>query len=193
MSKITESLATLQKRVSRSRYFAAGVILLVCAAYIIRFVGGNGIHWSSEPSHWGVFGDYVGGLLNPTLAYLAFYWLTQSILLQKEELAETREALERSAESQEKLEQNARITSKLTALNTMLQSKNSDISNLRANIQFITQQIYSQSHIILHDGSTVTTEKALQNVQELTDALKLHLKQREEQIDKLNAALGPDA
>ena len=189
MTKKYESLENLKTRVERSRYFAAAIILVVASAYILRFVSSSGIHFSTEPSHWGVFGDYIGGILNPTLAYMAFYWLTQSIVLQKEELSDTRAALERSAVSQEKMEQSARLGSELSALNTILQSKNSDISNVRANIQLITEQIYSQSHVILHNGATVTQQQATQEIATLIEALKLHVNQRQTLIDRLNAAI----
>ena len=187
-----ESLAELKKRVERSRYFAVAVIFIVFATYVWKFVSSNGLHLSGEPVHWGVFGDYVGGLLNPTLAYMAFYWLTQSIVLQKEELSDTRAALERSAKPQESMEENAKKTSKFNVLNAVLQSKNNDISHVRSNIQMLTEQIYSQQYIVLHDGSTTDKNGGINKIQELTAALQLHLNQRDEMIDKINQTLAAD-
>ncbi|MBJ8418786.1 putative phage abortive infection protein [Acinetobacter courvalinii] len=42
----------------------------------------------------GTFGDYLGGLLNPTIAGLALIWLIRSVSLQVKELKKTNEALE---------------------------------------------------------------------------------------------------
>lgn len=71
--------------------------------------------FSSKPEDWGVFGDYMGGTLNPLLAFFSFMLLLLNLKLQREqldnaeeqlklnreELAETRKALERSAQAQE--------------------------------------------------------------------------------------------
>jgi len=58
---------------------------------------------STDPSYWGAFGDYVGGILNPLFGIFTLIGLALSIYLQneilevqKEELANTRKELERS-------------------------------------------------------------------------------------------------
>ena len=43
---------------------------------------------------WGTFGDFIGGLLNPVVAFLALYWLTRSISIQREELRDSKLALQ---------------------------------------------------------------------------------------------------
>jgi hypothetical protein len=48
----------------------------------------------TDPGAWGSFGDFVGGLLNPIVAFLALFWLTRSIQIQRTELRETRLALD---------------------------------------------------------------------------------------------------
>jgi hypothetical protein len=42
---------------------------------------------------WGAFGDFFGGILNPLVAGCALFWLTRSIEIQKEELADTKSEL----------------------------------------------------------------------------------------------------
>ncbi len=69
------------------------------AAVVLFYVKTFGVEPASAQDKWGQFGDYVGGLLNPVVAFAAFYWLTQSVKLQKKELAETRTALEQQAEA----------------------------------------------------------------------------------------------
>ena len=60
----------------------------------------------TDPSYWGAFGDYVGGILNPIfgiftlLGLVITVWLQKEILeVQKQELADTRAELAKSAEA----------------------------------------------------------------------------------------------
>jgi len=62
----------------------------------------------TDPSYWGAFGDYVGGILNPIfgiftlLGLVITVWLQKEILeTQKQELADTREELAKSAKALE--------------------------------------------------------------------------------------------
>lgn len=65
--------------------------IFVVARYVINF----GTDLSASNSDWGTFGDYIGGTLNPVIAGFAFYWIIQSYRLQKEELSEARELLQK--------------------------------------------------------------------------------------------------
>lgn len=57
--------------------------------------------YTVDSGHWGTFGDFIGGILNPTFALLAFYWLTYSVRLQIKELRDTKQELRRAAQAQE--------------------------------------------------------------------------------------------
>ena len=63
--------------------FASGFISLVVCSDLAWFWGFNKQALSTDSSVWGAFGDFVGGILNPVIAYLAFYWLTRSVIIQK--------------------------------------------------------------------------------------------------------------
>lgn len=80
----------IEVSVRRSRNFAAGLIGFVLDAYLVHFSIIVSAGFASDPAAWGQLGDYAGGLLNLLIAFLAFYWLTQSILLQNAELAARR-------------------------------------------------------------------------------------------------------
>lgn len=54
---------------------------------------------SSQGSDWGTFGDYAGGTLNPILGLFTLFVVIRAYLLQRKELAETKEALSSSAKS----------------------------------------------------------------------------------------------
>lgn len=60
----------------------------------------------TDPSYWGAFGDFVGGILNPIFGVFTLFglvitvWLQKEILdVQKQELADTRAELKKSAEA----------------------------------------------------------------------------------------------
>lgn len=80
-----------------------------------------------EADKWGTFGDFFGGLMNPIVAFAAFYWLTQSVKLQKQELAETRAELRSAAEAQKQLVVNGVLTAKLSALTALANAANDDL------------------------------------------------------------------
>lgn len=54
---------------------------------------------SNEGSHWGEFGDFVGGTLNPILSFITISLLIISTTLQKRELAEARNGISASNEA----------------------------------------------------------------------------------------------
>jgi len=74
----------------------------VFAAYFITFNGELAI----EQDKWGTFGDFVGGTLNPILAFLSFIALLFTILLQSKELKISNETL---IETKSELEQSRKI------------------------------------------------------------------------------------
>jgi hypothetical protein len=91
---------TTDKSIDRSMNLVVVVYGLTLSAYFTWFVIFNKVPLSADSAHWGQFGDFVGGILNPLIAFSALFWLTRSVKLQKTELQETRKALEESAASQ---------------------------------------------------------------------------------------------
>lgn len=53
--------------------------------------------FSSTHGHWGEFGDFIGGILNPWFALLAFFALLLTIILQSPELSISSKELSKSA------------------------------------------------------------------------------------------------
>lgn len=95
------------------------VVSLIVVSFGLYLLWFGLVHHKSvatEAEPWGQFGDYIGGLLNPLVAYSAFYWLTRSVRLQKEELFETRRALEESGKAQNEQAAYARASARLAAL-----------------------------------------------------------------------------
>lgn len=115
----------VQLVVSKRLVVMAAVV--VVSAYVIRFWG--------EPvgtaDVWGQFGDYIGGVLNPLIAGAAFFWVATSVKLQKEELAETRKALQDSHQAQKELAETSLKSAHVQSLNIQLSSLESRIASLR--------------------------------------------------------------
>lgn len=82
---------TLIKFVLVVAVFAYGAVFL---AYWVAF---QGLPISQHQDIWGQFGDYIGGLLNPALSFLALIALLFTIVQNQTELEETRKEAARSA------------------------------------------------------------------------------------------------
>ncbi|TVL23713.1 hypothetical protein AYI92_07895 [Shewanella xiamenensis] len=121
-------LKSLEKAVSASRWLMVVLLILLPLIYFLWFYLINSQSLSVDPSIWGAFGDYVGGILNPIVALFAFYWLTKSVLIQKEELHETRKALEESSASQKEQAESAKISSEIQTINIKLAMINTKLS-----------------------------------------------------------------
>lgn len=123
-----KELKKLNRDVNVSLRFAIGAFVLLVGGYTFWFWIYNDIPLSTDSSLWGTFGDFVGGILNPMIAFLAFYWLTKSVKIQKTELeatklvlAETEKATKEQAITQEKKRFEDTFHSLLSQLNTISQ------------------------------------------------------------------------
>lgn len=90
----------LTNNIKRAKILAFSLIALVPGIYLVWFYFFNQQIISTDSSNWGAFGDFFGGVLNPLIALLAFYWLTQSVLIQKTELSETQKVLKETEKAQ---------------------------------------------------------------------------------------------
>lgn len=83
----------LEKSVKIAKNISIAVIFLVPFSYFCWFYLENQQPISLSSADWGAFGSFFGGVLSPVIALFAFYWLTQSILIQKKELSATQNVL----------------------------------------------------------------------------------------------------
>jgi hypothetical protein len=65
--------------------------IVVYGFYIYNFGPGQWFKPSPDPADWGVFGDFVGGLLNPLFSFLAFMGVIFTVALQARQLDIVRE------------------------------------------------------------------------------------------------------
>ena len=147
----------LEREITKSRNFVLFAALTPATIYLIWFVAFNGQDISKDTADWGTFGDFVGGLINPLIAFFAFYWLTKSVLIQKTELSETKKALQDTQKSQEEQARIALQAAKLQSLNILLTSINHQIAQERDYINYVireTQRVGSQYTVMTRDGDT---------------------------------------
>lgn len=97
LQQIERSKEQMEQGIQRWQIGLIGLGLALIAGYTIYFGMVLGQMPAKDAEKWGQFGDFVGGLLNPVVAFAAFYWLTQSVKIQKTELELARKAAEESS------------------------------------------------------------------------------------------------
>lgn len=103
-STSTREAEDLRLKVGISYTWGAAILfgLTLPFLYMLWFWGKNDLPLDpTNVAAWGAFGDFVGGLLNPFVAFCALYWLTRSIQIQRDELSSTKEELAASKIAQQ--------------------------------------------------------------------------------------------
>lgn len=132
-----ETKEQLDTRVRVWKRVLFGVAACLVGAYLIYFGLILGQNPAKDADKWGQFGDFVGGLLNPIVAFAAFFWLTESVKLQKEELAATRAELKTAAGAQQQMADTARITVQIAALTALAQEAHNEFLQAQSTIDSI--------------------------------------------------------
>lgn len=95
-----KEIEDLEQALFRTKIFVFGVVIIIPLIYGYYLGFDSQQSLSRNGAHWGTFGDFVGGILNPIVALCAFYWLTQSVLIQKTELSTTQTILAETEKTQ---------------------------------------------------------------------------------------------
>ncbi|HAS8434478.1 TPA: hypothetical protein I7734_22175 [Vibrio vulnificus] len=175
----------VEKTVRRSRKFVVLIFVATVSAYFLWFYFIQKQGLSADASVWGAFGDFVGGILNPLIAYSAFYWLTVSVLIQKQELSDTKQALVQSSLAQKEQVEFSKIAAKVDVLKLRLSKVN---MQLGAHIDYRNHLLSNglqNSNITLVfnlDGNTVNPKREFASCNERIEALA---KQQDVLIDKI--------
>lgn len=179
----------LSRKISLSTWIAAGAFGLAVTAYIVWFAVVLRAAPSKDPGAWGQFGDFVGGALNPLIAFLAFYWLTQSIRLQRQELTETKAALVDAAKSQQEHARSALTTARIHALSAAIHAHNTSISSLRDNIEFVGLQVRTGGNIFTPEGKLVPHDEGYKIAEKIGGGLQTALNSRAVAMEELQEVL----
>jgi len=91
----------IENLIKRSRILVVVLFIVTIGSYIGWFYIKHNTTISINSGAWGAFGEFVGGILNPLVAFSAFYWLTVSVLIQKEELSKTTASLYEASKAQQ--------------------------------------------------------------------------------------------
>lgn len=127
----------LTSEIDRWKWGLVTAIIGLCVIYIFWFRFYNTSSLSADPAGWGQLGDFFGGLLNPIVAFAAFYWLTRSVALQKQELAETRIELGKAAKAQNSQVEKAQVSVQIAALGQLNSVFASEIQRAEENLRHI--------------------------------------------------------
>lgn len=77
-------------------FFLLGAAVILASMYVGVF---HALPWTADPSAWGSFGDYIGGLLNPFVSTLTLIIAIKVWAQQRQELEETKQAMKDQAET----------------------------------------------------------------------------------------------
>lgn len=83
---------------SAYKKFSWAILIAVATGFLVAVGSYSWKFWSTslsnDPSHWGVFGDFIGGTLNPLIAFLALLALLRVIRLEANALETAKKELE---------------------------------------------------------------------------------------------------
>jgi len=153
-------------------YIVGAVGLATVMTYISQFRQTLKFPLSDSPAVWGAFGDYIGGVLNPLCAYMAFIWLVRSYALQKVELAETRKTLQDAQRAQTEQARLALITAQTQSFSIRLTVLGSTLNRLRASHARAVAHANLHgldSSLVVDDGSTVNVRRAIVSLHKIIE------------------------
>ena len=143
---------------------AVAFSILLPLAYWIWFSLINNAKPALDPTYWGTFGDFIGGVLNPFVAFMALFWLTRSISIQREELRDTKLTLEKANVSQQQQAKTAEKQSFEDTFFALLDQHNKVLGTLQnkeysgsteSTIQLMHRLVLSQRSTSLQDASSL--------------------------------------
>lgn len=120
-------LEKLESYISRSKWILLGAISITIGFYFWHFHG----RFEAQDK-WGQFGDFVGGVLNPLISFGAFYWLSTSVLMQKQELLANRKAMYAAHAAAQQQADTALLTAYMQAEIIEISAITAKLSHLRA-------------------------------------------------------------
>lgn len=173
----------LHTQISWWKYLIPVAAALLAVAYIFYF---RDLPPTNDPDKWGTFGDYFGGIMNPIVAFAAFYWLTQSVKLQKKELAETKAALVESAAAQNQLVENGRLAMRLSALTALVNATNDEIA---VALQDLAAYKKKDRQVLPHENSAQSQENYRQALSAYRQSLMEARKRRFDYLAEMREIL----
>jgi hypothetical protein len=181
---IDPSLQALDRSISIARWVVVGWMVVTAAFYALWMLKWGGWTDTASPGKGGTLGDFFGGVLNPVISLAAFYWLTKAVRLQKEELADTKRALEDSSSSQA-------LSVQIAALSALIESHTADIGNRRDHLAFLMNQrgLRPGSKVYSMRGTVLSEDKLQKLLSDLNAGIRDRSLERKAWILELHEIL----
>lgn len=116
---------------------AVGIVAVILP-FIINF-GKN--DWSTDPNEWASFSSYLGGLASPIIALAVLVYVYNTFEVQRKELNETRNALEKSYKEQKKQTQIQIISNKMAVKQQAINFAENQILQYESHIKVFEENI----------------------------------------------------
>jgi hypothetical protein len=126
VDKEIEEAGVLFARLKLLAFAGIAAAVIIIGAYLVKFSGGL----SDSHERWGQFGDYVGGLLNPTFSFLALLALLGTFALQVRELRISAKELKNSADALVKQNEALRVQNFEASFFQLLRLHNDIVSSI---------------------------------------------------------------
>lgn len=171
-------------QVVASKFFLVLFIAVVAGFYAFQFWA---VPLSNDAGTWGQFGDYFGGVLNPIVAFAAFYWLTKSIELQDRELRAARGNLNEALRLQLDQALTARTAADTQTENIRLASVANEIAHLRAQQrEYLTVLRTQGGEVVCYDEEQMPATVA-QRLKILLEAIRCLMDEEQAILELIHA------
>lgn len=127
-----------------------GLFALFCIVSVFGYYGYifSDFKIDASPDHFGQFGDFIGGTLNPILAFLSFMALLYTIKIQTDELKLSREELEAT-----------RSELKESRIAQQEQSESLKLQNQATNLQMFENTFFQLISVFIELKRNITSNK----------------------------------
>jgi hypothetical protein len=161
----------IDKELERSKRYIWIILVVALGSYFLWFVILSGSSFSNDPAAWGQFGDFIGGVLNPSISFVAFFWIARSVKVQNEELNETRKTLKETSEMQQSLLISSKNREKISAMTSLLLAATSKTEAMRLQVEHYRKQKTSDhpSKYLSYNGKFI---QYLEFERQLEDAIR---------------------
>ncbi|MEP1741619.1 MAG: hypothetical protein ABJI60_14295 [Kangiellaceae bacterium] len=168
-------------------YIVLLIVMSIIALVLYLYFNHFNYSISNQQEVWGQFGDFVGGLLNPIIAFAAFVYLWISVGIQRRELADASNSLKSTQLEQQKQALIIRASVEMESIYAKMQSAHSLTALYYQQIQY-AQQIMSSSEIdkSVYDERRGETIHAGSYIADIQDRIRTQSLQDDEYRDQLN-------
>lgn len=159
------------------------LLSVICILYIVVIIGFylwrfGGDHFSHNPSDWGVFGDFFGGVINPAFSGVTLFFLARTYLLQKEEIS-------KGDESNRQQRYLAYATTRMQYLNAKISTSLEVMTHIRNEMELVSESVKPLAPGVNYNFWTVDGKELKSHGEKINYRTELSVKLNDEK-DKIN-------